>query len=143
MLGVAGGFVCWCQERTFLRSSISARFSGRGIVDLMFSHSVYLAVSSIPDWSVSAFPHGRIFPSFILHTWIVAVGESRGEVLSSQGPLKRLSLSAVLRSSLDDVISISVFAGDWLWASLKFLALSSSSFWRISAASFVFRVIAL
>jgi len=107
----------------------------------MLSHSVYLAVSSIPDWSVSAFPHGRIFPSFIFHTWIVAVGESQGEVLCSQGPLKRLSLSAVLRSSLDDVISISVFAGNWLWASLKFLALSAPSFWRVSAASFVFRAI--
>ena len=42
---------------------------------------------------------------------------------------------AVLRISLDDVISISAFAGDWLWASLKFLALSASSFWRVSAAS--------
>jgi hypothetical protein len=71
------------------------------------------------------------------------VGESHGEVLCSQGPLKRLSLSAVLRSSLDDVISISVFAGYWLWASLKFLALSAPSFWRVSAASFVFRAIAL
>jgi len=36
VLGDAGGFVCWCQERAFLRSSVSARFSGKGTVDLMF-----------------------------------------------------------------------------------------------------------
>jgi hypothetical protein len=101
------------------------------------------AVSSIPVVSAIALPICFIVFPLRFQTWMGAGGGSWGELPWSQSPSKRLLLSVVLSSSLDEVTSMSFTAGRWAWTSRKFFALSVSSLVRRFAACVVYLMIAL
>ena len=84
---------------------------------------VFLAVSSIPFWSVWVRPWAFGIPFIIFHTVIIAGGLFSGGSSVSQGPLNSFSFSTVHIMSLLEVISIISVVGQVACRFLRFCIL--------------------
>ena len=109
-----GGFAWAFHAVARLRSSVSIFVFGDRVGCCILAKWVFLAVSSIPFWSVWVRPWAFGIPFVIFHNVIIAGDLFSGGSSFSQDPLNSLSLSTVRIISLLEVISMISVVGRWL-----------------------------